>query len=65
MIFAVALMFRFSFGLEREAQTIEAAIGQVIRDGVATKDIWTPGKVLLGTEEIGEAVCEKVKRLKN
>lgn len=65
MISAVALMFRFSFGLEREAQTIESAIEQVIRDGMATKDIWTPGRVLLGTEEIGTAVCEKVKQCNN
>ena len=60
MITAAAMMLRFSFGLEEEARTLEKAVSEVIRNGMATRDIWMPGKKLLGTEEMGQAVCEAI-----
>lgn len=63
MISAAAMMLRFSFGLEREARVVENAVREVIRNGAATKDIWLPGRKLLGTEEMGQAVCSAIRRM--
>lgn len=60
MIAAAAMMLRFSFGLEEEARMLEKAVAEVVRNGMATRDIWMPGKRLLGTEEMGQAVCEAI-----
>ena len=60
MIAAAAMMLRFSFGLEEEARVLEKAVAEVIRNGMATRDIWMPGKKLLGTKEMGQAVCEAI-----
>lgn len=64
MIAAAALMLRFSFHLEEEAQAIENAIAAVIQKGFATKDIWENGKTLLSTGEMGEKIAEEVLQLK-
>lgn len=64
MIAAAALMLRFSFHLEEEAQAIENAITAVIQKGFATKDIWEDGKTLLSTGEMGEKIAAEVLQLK-
>ena len=60
MIAAAAMMLRFSFGLEEEARAVEKAVEAVIKENLATRDIWMPGKKLLGTEEMGQAVSEAI-----
>lgn len=44
MIMAGALMFRYTFGLEEEADVIEQAIEQIIQSGATTRDIWKKEK---------------------
>jgi len=61
MIAAAALMLRFTFCLEEEAADVERAIGAVLKDGYATKDIWKEGKTLLSTREMGERIAEKLR----
>ena len=63
MIAAAAMMLRVSFGLEEEARMLEKAVAEVVRNGMATRDIWMPGKKLLGTEEMGQAVCKVISRV--
>lgn len=60
MIAATALMLRFTFHLEQEAEMIETAIAHTIQAGFATRDIWTEGKTLLSTSEMGERVAAEV-----
>lgn len=60
MIAAVALMFRFSFGLEQEAQEIESALTEIIRKGYRTSDIAVEGENWLTTLEIGEKILEEL-----
>lgn len=60
MIMAEALMLRFTFGLEDEAQAIEAAAKQVVEDGFATRDIWEEGKTLVSTGEMGEMLSGRL-----
>ena len=57
-ILSAALMLRFSLGLEAEAASIEAAVRQVIGDGLRTGDIFTgaPGTKLVNTAEMGAAI---------
>ena len=50
------MMLRWSFGLEREADAVEAAVDAVLADGYRCGDIKTPGCKLVGTVEMGDAV---------
>ncbi|KAL5342900.1 Isopropylmalate dehydrogenase-like domain-containing protein [Aspergillus crustosus] len=56
MILCVALMFRYSFNLETEAQQVEDAVRAVLDKGIRTSDLG--GKV--GTKEFGDAVVAKL-----
>ena len=55
-ILSCAMMLRWSFGLEREADAVEAAVDAVLADGYRCGDIKTPGCKLVGTVEMGDAV---------
>lgn len=57
-ILSGALMLRHSFGLEEEAQAIERAVENVLREGYRTPDLAKPGDRVLGTREMGRAVVE-------
>lgn len=52
MILCVALMFRYSFNMESEAQRIEDAVRKVLDLGLRTPDLG--GKA--GTNEVGDAI---------
>lgn len=55
-ILSAALMFRYSFGLEKEALEIEAAVEKVLNDGYRTADIASPGTKVVGTIEMGRLI---------
>jgi 3-isopropylmalate dehydrogenase len=55
-ILSCAMMLRWSFGLEREADAVEAAVDAVLADDYRCGDIKTPGCKLVGTVEMGDAV---------
>ena len=55
-ILSVAMMMRYTFGLEEEADRIEAAVRTVLRQGLRTPDILEPGMRKVGTSEMGDAV---------
>ena len=57
-ILSGALMLRYSFGLEVEAQKIEQAVERVLQEGYRTPDLAKPGDKVLGTREMGNAVVE-------
>lgn len=59
-ILSAAMMLRFSFGLDREAAEIEAAVPAVLDAGYRTGDIMEPGKTLVGTKEMGQLVADRV-----
>ncbi|MFR3922097.1 MAG: isocitrate/isopropylmalate family dehydrogenase [Dysosmobacter welbionis] len=42
-ILSAAMMLRYSFDMAAEADCIEAAVNQVLNDGIRTADIWRPG----------------------
>ena len=55
-ILSGAMMLRYSLKQEKAAQRIEAAVTQVLRDGLRTPDIHTAGTRRVGTQEMGDAV---------
>lgn len=59
-ILSAAMMLRFSFDLEEEAQAIEKAVRKVLEDGYRTKDIYSEGSKLVGTREMGQLVVERI-----
>ena len=55
-ILSVAMMLRYTFGLEDRAQQIEAAVKKVLAQGYRTGDIYEAGTTRVGTKEMGDAV---------
>jgi len=56
-ILSAAMMLRYSLGQETAAERIEAAVKKVLREGLRTADIHTPGTRKVGTGEMGDAVA--------
>jgi 3-isopropylmalate dehydrogenase len=61
IILSVAMMLRYSFGLPKEAKTIETAVDEVLSQGYRTYDIMDEGKTKVGTRQMGELIAGKVK----
>ena len=61
MIFSAAMMLRYSFALEKEANAIEAAVEAVLRSDYRTYDIMDEGMTKVGTKEMGDLIAAKVK----
>jgi 3-isopropylmalate dehydrogenase len=57
-ILSGALMLRYSFGLENEAQRIERAVEKVLEQGYRTRDLANAGDRVVGTVEMGDAVLK-------
>jgi 3-isopropylmalate dehydrogenase len=56
-ILSCAMMLRWSFGLDRQADAVEAAVDAVLAAGYRCRDIQTPGCTLLGTQAMGDQVA--------
>ena len=52
-ILSAAMMLRFTFDLDREADAIEEAVQRVLRDGYRTIDIMSEGSIQINTREMG------------
>lgn len=59
-ILSVAMMLRYSFGLSKEAEMVEAAVDQVMKAGYRTNDIMSAGKKRVGTKEMGDLIAGKL-----
>ncbi len=55
-ILSAAMMLRYSLGRPTEADRIEAAVQQVLSQGLRTADIFTEGTKKVSTVEMGDAV---------
>lgn len=60
-ILSAAMMLRFSFDLDKEADAIENAVAAVLKDGYRTIDIMSEGKEQIGTAQMGDKICEYIK----
>ncbi len=59
-ILSVAMMLRFSFGLQKEADAIEKAVTIVLEQGFRTGDIMESGKSLVGCNKMGNLVADRI-----
>ncbi len=59
-ILSVAMMLRYTFGLSKEADDVEAAVKSVLAAGGRTSDIMSPGKEYLGTKEAGDRIAAAI-----
>ena len=59
-ILSVAMMLRYSFGLQAEADCIESAVSKVLDNGYRTADIPTPGMKKIGTNDMGSLIAQSL-----
>ena len=59
-ILSMAMMLRYSCGLEKEAQAVEKAMIDVLNDGYRTYDIMAEGMKKVGTREMGDLIAGKI-----
>lgn len=60
-ILSAAMMLRFSFDLDREADAVEDAVRLVLKDGFRTADIASPGCRKTGCRQMAEEICKKIR----
>jgi 3-isopropylmalate dehydrogenase len=60
-ILSIAMMLRYSLGLEEGAIAIERAVNEVLEEGYRTYDIMEDGKKKVGTKEMGEMIAQRIK----
>ena len=65
-ILSAAMMLRYSFDLDQEADAVEAAVKQVLTDGYRTIDIMPQEEEKkafvkqIGTAQMGDVICERI-----
>ena len=60
-ILSAAMMLRFTFDLDKEANAIESAVQQVLKDGCRTIDIMSEGNTQINTCEMGDRICSYIR----
>ena len=61
-ILSVAMMLKYSFGMETEAVAVEEAVYSVYKDGYCTNDVKKEGCRVLSTTDFTEKVLEELER---
>ena len=59
-ILSAAMMLRYSFNLDQEADAVEQAVDQVLKDGYRTVDIMSEGMEQVGTCRMGDLITERI-----
>lgn len=59
-ILSAAMMLRFTFDLDKEADAVENAVRAVLKDGYRTGDIYSEGCILVGTVRMGDLIAERI-----
>ncbi len=59
-ILSAAMMLRFTFDLDKEADAIEAAVQQVLTEGYRTGDIMSEGCKKVGTAKMGDLIAQHI-----
>ncbi|MCR4937926.1 MAG: 3-isopropylmalate dehydrogenase [Lachnospiraceae bacterium] len=60
-VLSAAMMLRYSFDLDKEADAIEAAVSAVLSEGYRTGDIMSEGCKKVGCTEMGSLLAERIK----
>ena len=59
-ILSAAMMLRYSFDLDKEADAVEAAVQKVLEDNIRTIDIMSEGMTLGGCKEMGDEIAKRI-----
>ncbi|XME03849.1 3-isopropylmalate dehydrogenase [Lachnospiraceae bacterium C1.1] len=59
-ILSAAMMLKYSFDLDKEADAIEEAVKTVLKEGIRTGDIMAPGCRKVNTDEMGSEIAARV-----
>jgi 3-isopropylmalate dehydrogenase len=59
-ILSAAMMLRYSFDLDKEADAIEQAVQKVLTEGFRTVDIMSEGCSQVGTVEMGDLIAARI-----
>ncbi len=59
-ILSAAMMLKYSFDMDAESDAVEAAVNQVLDDGIRTVDIYSDGMTKVSCSEMGEKVAAAV-----
>ena len=62
-IMSAAMLLRYSFGLSKEAESIEEAVKSVLKEGYRTGDIFSEGNTLIGCKEMGDRIAQEIERI--
>lgn len=62
-ILSLAMMLRYSFDMEDEADMVENAIKNVLKNNLRTGDIMQKGAKLVGTTEMGDAIIKQLDKI--
>ncbi len=63
MVLSFAMMLRYSFDMGEDADMVERAVEEVLDQGLRTGDIMSPGKTLVSTTQMGEAITAALDRV--
>ncbi|WP_298225787.1 3-isopropylmalate dehydrogenase [Acidocella sp.] len=61
-VLSLAMMLRYSFDMSEEANAIEAAVERVLAKAGRTPDIAVPGRAVISTAEMGDALLAELPR---
>ena len=59
-ILSAAMMLRYSFDLDKEADAVEAAVKKVLKDGYRTIDIMDEGMTQVSTSQMGDLIADNI-----
>ena len=60
-VLSAAMMLRYSFDLDREADAVETAVKQALKDGFRTGDIMSDGCKKVSCSEMGDILKERIR----
>jgi 3-isopropylmalate dehydrogenase len=62
-ISSLAMMFKYSFSLEKEANLIETAIENILNSGFRTADIAKENETAISCSQMGDEIVKELKKL--
>lgn len=64
-VLSAAMMLRYTFDLDREADAVEQAVRQVLKEGCRTCDIMSEGCIQVGCAQMGDLLARQVEKSGN
>lgn len=61
-ILSAAMMLRYSFDLDKEAEAVETAVKEVLKEGYRTVDIMSEGCAQVSCSKMGDLLVERVRK---